>query len=111
VFPAEPAVLVHFQSVGIVLLVLFGVVVSLLALGAGQHNLHSHFVGTSRFTEKFWGLFAPASLGKTGTKKEPLFRGVTSIAQLALPCQGRFPRQTGDFPAKKAFDKPKGALL
>ena len=43
---AEAAVLVHFQSVGVVLLVLHGVVVALLALGAGQGNFDSHF-GTS----------------------------------------------------------------
>ena len=36
------------------------------------------------------GLLAPASLGKTGAKKEPLFRGATSIAQEVLLCQGFF---------------------
>jgi hypothetical protein len=46
VLTAEAAVLVHFQSVGIVLFVLHGVVVALLALGAGQGNFNSHF-GTS----------------------------------------------------------------
>ena len=46
VLAAEAAVLVHFQSVRIVLLVLHGVVVALLALGAGQGNFDSHF-GTS----------------------------------------------------------------
>ena len=46
VLAAEAAVLVHFKSVGIVLLVLHGVVVALLALGAGQGNFDSHF-GTS----------------------------------------------------------------
>ena len=42
VFAAEPAVFVHFQSVRIVLLVLHGVVVALLALGAGQDDFDSH---------------------------------------------------------------------
>ena len=36
---AETAVLVQLDAVGGVLLVLHGVVVTLLALGAGQHNL------------------------------------------------------------------------
>ena len=36
---AETAVLVQLYAVGGVLLVLHGVVVTLLALGAGQHNL------------------------------------------------------------------------
>ena len=43
---AELAELVHFKSVGVVLLVLHAVVVALLALGAGQGNFDSHF-GTS----------------------------------------------------------------
>jgi hypothetical protein len=49
---AEPAILVHFKSVGIVFLVFCGIVVSLLAFRASQGNLYSHD-GTSRFTEKF----------------------------------------------------------
>jgi hypothetical protein len=44
---AEFAVLVHFKSVGVVLLVLHRIVVSLLALAARQCDLNSHF-GTSR---------------------------------------------------------------
>ena len=46
VLVAETAVLVHLKSVGIVLLVLLGLVVSLLALAAYQGNLNSH-IGTS----------------------------------------------------------------
>jgi len=42
VFAAEPAVLVHFKSVRIVLLILRGVVVSLLALTASQGDSDSH---------------------------------------------------------------------
>ena len=38
---AEAAVLVHFDSVRIVLLVLLRVIVSLLALGADESNLDS----------------------------------------------------------------------
>ena len=40
VLPAEGAVLVQLQTVGSVLLVLVGVVVPLLALGAAQSDLH-----------------------------------------------------------------------
>ena len=50
--PAEPTVLVHFQSIWIIFLVLHGVVVALLALGAGQGDLDSHN-GTSRWSEFF----------------------------------------------------------
>ena len=39
---AEPAILLHFQTVGIILLVLHGVVVSLLALIAAKGDLYSH---------------------------------------------------------------------
>ena len=43
VFSAELAVFVHLESVGVVLFVLHGVVISLLAFRAGQRNLNSHF--------------------------------------------------------------------
>lgn len=39
---AELAVLVHFEPVGIVLLVLFGIVIALFAFRAGQCYLYSH---------------------------------------------------------------------
>ena len=42
VLAAETAVLVHFQTVGVVLLVHVCVIVSLLALGAGKRNFHAH---------------------------------------------------------------------
>ena len=42
VLAAEAAVLVHFQTIRIVLLVLHGVVVALLTLGASQGDLDSH---------------------------------------------------------------------
>ena len=51
VLAAESAVLVHFDSVGVILLVFLGVVVALLTLCAGECNLVSytgHF-GTSCF--------------------------------------------------------------
>ena len=48
---AEAAILGHLHAIGIVLLVLHGVVVTLLALGACQHNLNAlircHFQDTS----------------------------------------------------------------
>ena len=40
--PAKLAILLHFQTVRIVLLVLHCVIVSLLALGAGQRDLNAH---------------------------------------------------------------------
>lgn len=45
-FAAESAVLVHFKSVGVILLVLHGIIVSLLALSAGQCYPDSHFWNT-----------------------------------------------------------------
>ena len=42
VLTAETAILVELQTIGIVLLVLERVVVSLLALGAGQRDLNAH---------------------------------------------------------------------
>ena len=42
VLPAESAVLLHFETVRIVLLVLHGVVVSLLALRASQSDFNAH---------------------------------------------------------------------
>lgn len=50
---AEPAVLVHFNSVRIVLLVLLGVVVALFALRAGQGDLHSHLSSAPPFNGLF----------------------------------------------------------
>jgi|LSQX01.3.fsa_nt_gb hypothetical protein len=50
VLAAEPAILVHFQSVRVVLLVFHCVVVALLALCAGECNFDSHN-GTSRCSE------------------------------------------------------------
>jgi len=39
---AESAILLHFETVGVILLVFHGVVVSLLALGASQSDFHAH---------------------------------------------------------------------
>ena len=47
---AESAILVHFKTIGIVLLVLHGVVVALLTLRTSKCDFYSHD-GTSRFTE------------------------------------------------------------
>ena len=49
-FLAESAILVHLETIRIVLLVLHGVVVALFALRAGQGDFDSHN-GTSRFSE------------------------------------------------------------
>lgn len=42
VLSAEPAVLVHFKSVRVVLLVFHSVVVALLAFGASKCDFNSH---------------------------------------------------------------------
>ena len=39
---AESAILLHLETVGVILLVLHSVVVSLLALGASQSDFHAH---------------------------------------------------------------------
>ena len=44
VFTAETAILVELETIGIVLLVLEGIVVPLLAFGAGKCDLYSHFL-------------------------------------------------------------------
>jgi hypothetical protein len=85
VLAAEAAILVHFQSVGIVLFVLHGVVIALLAFGTSQSDLDSHLVGTSYLTSDFFCLplcgekeqrffrveKATAERPKTRTKKRP----------------------------------------
>ena len=42
VLSAESAVLLHLETIGVILLVLHGVVVSLLALGASQSDFNAH---------------------------------------------------------------------
>ena len=44
VFTAETAILVEFETIGIVLLVLGSVVISLFAFGANECYFHSHCV-------------------------------------------------------------------
>lgn len=46
VLAAESAILLHFKTVGIVLLVLDGIVVSLLAVIASESDFNAHY-GTS----------------------------------------------------------------
>ena len=83
VFPAEPAVFIHLKPVGIVLLVFLCVVVSLLALSAGQNNLDSHLSAPPVSRKKF-EVFSPQPPSKKGTKKEPLLRGTFTIAYVCL---------------------------
>ena len=47
---AETAVLLHLETIGIVLLVLFLVVVALLALSSSEGDFNSHSFGTSNIT-------------------------------------------------------------
>jgi hypothetical protein len=78
VLSAESAVLLHFETVGVILLVLHGIVVSLLALGASQSDFNAHN-GTSlkfaslyhpvyeKFSQRFTTITAPGL--KNGRKK------------------------------------------
>ena len=91
VLSAESAVLLHFETVGVILLVLHGVVVSLLALGASQSDFHAHN-GTSlkiaslyhsvyeKFSQRFTTITAPEL--KNGRKnKSPFFTGEIILPQ------------------------------
>jgi hypothetical protein len=49
VLAAEAAVLVELKTIGIVLLVLEGIVISLLAFGAGQSDLNAHLYAPPKF--------------------------------------------------------------
>ena len=93
VLSAESAVLLHFETVGIVLLVLHGVVVSLLAFAASKGDLYSHF-GTSliiclpvlpRPMRKFSGYRNYTSIHtaveKWAQKNSPFFTGTSIIPQ------------------------------
>ena len=77
VLAAEFAVLLELESVRVVLLVLLGVVVSLLALGACQSNLDSyvisHLFGTSHYK-----LFGFSFFGK------PVYLPLKTEAPVAL---------------------------
>jgi hypothetical protein len=42
VLPAEFAIFIHFETIGIIFLILDRIVIALLAFGAGYRNLHSH---------------------------------------------------------------------
>ena len=89
VLSAESAVLLHFETVGIVLLVLHGVVVSLLALRASQSDFNAHN-GTSL---KLPPCITPArenlesgqlhfrSGAEKGAQKKPFFTGRTILPQ------------------------------
>ena len=76
---AEPAVLVHFKSVGVVLLVFHCVVVALFALCASKCDFNSHN-GTSRFTEIFFAF----TLVKVNASLSPSFQKLHHIPHLAV---------------------------
>ena len=89
VLSAESAVLLHFETVRVVLLVLHGIVVSLLALGASQSDFNAHN-GTSL---KLPPCITPArkNLGsgyynyrsgaEKGAQKKPFFTGRIILSQ------------------------------
>jgi len=91
VFAAELAMLVSFQSVGVVFFAFHSVVVPLLAFRAGQRYPYSHFfIGTS-VNFKFSRVTSPGivpSSNKRGTKKNPrAFRGKRNYTILFPICQ------------------------
>jgi len=65
---AETAVLVHLQTIGIVLLVLHRVVISLLALRAGERYSNAHS-GTSSINLRPQGVFGAAALSGPETSR------------------------------------------
>lgn len=90
VLAAEPAEFVHFQSVRIILLVLFGVVIALLALGADERNLDSCFICHS-----FWYLpFQKIRFCDVQPHKDPctsLYTGQHSVPDIRIdPKLGAF---------------------
>jgi hypothetical protein len=85
---AESAILLHLETVGVILLVLHGIVVSLLALRASQSDFNAHN-GTSlkiaslyhpvyeKFSQRFTTITAPGL--KNGRKNKALFSQVKSF--------------------------------
>jgi hypothetical protein len=95
VLSAESAVLLHFETVGVILLVLHGIVVSLLALGASQSDFHAHNGTslnlppciTSAMKNLVCGLLqSPPDAEKMGATKEARF--FTGRVILSYPCPG-----------------------
>ena len=78
VLTAETAILVHLQAVRVVLLVLHGVVVALLALGASQSDLYSHFSAPPVDRIVFASLRDYCAL-VFGHKKIDPFRGIVYV--------------------------------
>ena len=101
VLAAESAILFHFKSVGIVLFVFLGIVVSLLALGTNECDLISH-IGTSvldserkkafplMFASLVYARLKRAIWRKTPRKKSPHQRGMSIIPHKTYLCQGFF---------------------
>ncbi len=73
VFLTESAILVHFKSVRIILLVLHGIVVSLLTFRACQGNFYSHFFHPFLINKTPYASFLISISFSTQIK--PLFRG------------------------------------
>ena len=72
VFSAEPAILVHFKPIRIVLLVFHCVVVALLTFCASKCDFNSHN-GTSRFTEIFFAFTLTPNKRRRKSKRLPRF--------------------------------------
>ena len=78
VLATETAVLVHFETIGSVLLILGCVVISLLTLVASQCDLNSHTAPPIHLPPCV-DLTAAASHRKSAHKKTPLRRQVKSV--------------------------------
>jgi hypothetical protein len=93
VLSAESAVLLHFETVGVILLVLHGIVVSLLALGASQSDFNAHngtslkiaslyHPGYEKFSKRLTTIAAPEL--KNGRTKRALFSQVKSFYHMTF---------------------------
>ena len=90
---AESAILLHLETVRVILLVLHGVVVSLLALRASHSDFYAHYRHLLNFASlyirghrKIWRI--PKLHGihprlKMGAKKRPLFTGEIIVTYLS----------------------------
>lgn len=90
---AEAAILIHLESVGIVFLVLLRIVITLLALRAGESDLYSHvrhLLRNSGFPVDYGIKPCLPQAGIYALKKSLPTRGRVIIPQLYCLCQDVF---------------------
>lgn len=99
VFSAESAVLLHLETVRVVLLVLHGIVVSLLALRASQSDFHAHngtslniaslyHPGYEKFSQQ--STTNNCSEAEKGAEKKPFFTGRIILPHGGAPVNNVF---------------------